>query len=627
MFLRLLAEMKARFEWSEKELKMVGLRRDGRDGEGDGDGGGEETPPTDDTSHLRQQLVRLREDIVLMGRAVDAGWDAAAAADRRLETEVHAAHRNGREEGMEDYLKKMRSLNESIELKEERITLMLVREGDMQQLVKEAKKGELRAVEEGHRTRSEALEAIAILGGSPGTRGGVSEEEHDAVENSLNDAHLEVVRLAEQCDGLLSSLKISRQKNDVMVQLNAALKTQAKANVKVEAKANVAAEGAGILKVPIVSGMEEQIAALKASLSKGTVMWKNNRKDDCFEIYAKACDDALPLLHSAAARNSLLDGVQLGRAQSMGGQKKERGCAVLKKTLERLLYDLLQPPIQSAEEEEETGKYFDQDHQLQIDEDPSIASALSQLDQLSRQEAANQIYCESRSIGGLRPSFAEPLLIGVEDGDGAFSSAQRLPSVPSTLLTRAVNAEARVQVLKRQILDMAREKLARDDEAFELSVVSSMPVFGSVSSVEGSKGEALGLESAQPPSLMSRGITFVNPAEMRKLQRRVRELEAQVTAEAQGPPRGQPEAPSAAGDKKLLRKMKDLQTAHTREVIALEGRAQRAEIELQATSASLSLLVADRDQLRRKVRDSSPTLTLQASSTVHLHIHIHLFVY
>jgi hypothetical protein len=618
--------MKARAEWSENELKMFGSRSAGREEEG------VETTPTDDISHLRQQLDRLREEIVLKGRAVAAGWDAAAAADGRLETEVLAAHRKGKEEGMEDHLKKMRSLNESIELKEERITRMLVREGDMQQMLKEAKRCELWAVEEGQRTRSEALEAMAILWTSPGTRGGVSEEEHDAVHNSLNDAHLEIVRLAEQCDGLFSSLKISRQKNDVMVQLTRAMKNQANENpkekIKAKVKATAGSEGAGLSKVPMAPGMEEHIAALKSSLAKGKVMWKNNKKDECFEIYAKTCEDALPHLHSAAARASLLEGVQLGRAQSMGGQKKERGCAALKKSLERLLFDLLQSPTHSAEEEEEeTERNLNLDQQLQTDEDPSIASALSQLDQLDRQEAANQTYCESRGIGGPSPSSEEPLWTGDGGGDGrgTLSPALRVSSVPSTLLTRAVDAEARVHVLQRQILDMAREKLARDDEAFELSAASSRPVSGSVSAVVGSKEEAVGLESTQPPPLRSRTIAYVNPAEMRKLQRRVRELEAQITAEAQGPQTDRSEAPSAAGVKKLLRKMKDLQTAHARDVVALEGRAQRAEIELQATSASLPLLVADRDQLRTKVRDPAPTLTFQPISTVL--IHFHLIVY
>ena len=565
---------------------MVGLRRGQRDGD--------ELSPTDERLLLEQQVDKLREEIDLKGRAVCSGWDAAAAADERLEVEVCRAFTKGREEGVEEHLAEMLSLNKSIELKEERISLMLVREGDMLRLVREAEKRELRAVEEGQRARIEALEAMAIIGASPGARGMVCEEEYAAVQDCLHDAHLEIVQLSEQCGGLFSSLAVSRQKIDVMVQLKSAMEAHTEANAKAKA-ASVCSEP---VKATMTSAIEGLIAALKTTLSKGTVMWKNNRRDECYEVYSRACDEALPLLHTAATRSPLQEGIQQGRRLSLGRQKKEKekGCTALKKALERLLFDLLQPHIRDAEENAGAERKSDLDELpvLLIEDASAVSGLLNQLDLLNRQEAAISTSCDARSLENPGATFEETALTG--SGSEVLYPAL---SAPSTLLTRTVAAEARVNVLKRQVVDMAREKMARDDEAFELSMASCV-----AGPAGGSKGEAVAPESRQRPGV--RSTSTVSPAEMRKLQRRVRELEAQIAlgAQVQGPIRGQSEAP-AAGDRTLLKKMKDMQSTHTREVMAIEGRAQRMElelIELRVASASQPLIVADRDQLRVQVR-------------------------
>jgi hypothetical protein len=69
-------------------------------------------------------------------------------------------------------------------------------------------------------------------------------------------------------------------------------------------------------------------------------LWKNNRKDECYDLYVKTCEDALNKLRTPQMRNPLIETTTQGKQQ--GAVKKERGAVQLRKAIDRLIADLQQ---------------------------------------------------------------------------------------------------------------------------------------------------------------------------------------------------------------------------------------------------------------------------------------------
>jgi hypothetical protein len=208
-----------------------------------------------------------------------------------LDLDVDKAYRRGKEESQKQYSQDMISLNTSLEVKEIRITEMLVSISFMEKRVKDAEESSKRVIEEGRVARLEAIETIATFGGGGGGGGTSSERELEAARDSLDTAQEEVVLLSEKCDGLTASLLIAKQKCELFEQLVQAAQSSARA-AAANAVAAQAAGGSG------GSGVVELLSMLKADLVKGSALWKNNRKDECFDLYVHTCEAALLKLHS-----------------------------------------------------------------------------------------------------------------------------------------------------------------------------------------------------------------------------------------------------------------------------------------------------------------------------------------
>lgn len=242
--------------------------------------------------------------------------------------------------------------------------------------------------------------------------------------------------LSEKCDELISSLDIARQKGELLEQLVANSQANAKA---AQLQTSVALSRSGGGADGDVNGM---LTTIKDCFTKGAALNKNNKKDACFELYAKTCDDLILLLFTPALRTMMQEGTQQGRAQSMGGTKKERGGVVLKKTLDRLMTDLQQPGTRRIEEEMKR----DSAQQLSAaGEDALIGGLNDQLAILVRQE---------KTIEGRQVKEKQ-----TDDIAGEPSSVKDLPaSNSSSLLQRAKRAEDKVEMLKKQMAAMARDK-------------------------------------------------------------------------------------------------------------------------------------------------------------------------
>jgi hypothetical protein len=337
----------------------------------------------------------------------------------------------------------MKALNASLEIKETRITDIMVNIITMEKKVRDAEDRERKAVEAGRLAWEEAQEAIATFGSGEGGGAG-AERDIEAARDQLDAAQEELVILSGKCDELVTSLDIARQKGELLEQLVANSQANAKAaQQQTSAALTRSGGGAG----GDVNGL---LMTIKDCITKGAVLTKSNRKDACFDLYAKTCDDLILLVCTPALRTLLQEGTQQGRAQSMGGTKKERGTVVLKKTLDRLMTDLQQPETRRMEEEMKRDLT---QQVLEAGEDALISGLNDQLAILVRQEktiAQRETKEERKDVNGL---VAE---------SNVASESSLVESLPvgnsSSLLQRAKRAEEKVETLKNLLAAMAKDK-------------------------------------------------------------------------------------------------------------------------------------------------------------------------
>lgn len=204
-------ELTSRAETAESELK----ERDARELAA--------LSPQEEKTVLKTQINKQRDQIVLKSKAATAGWDAAAKADETVELEVHRAYTKGLKEGKEVTKKDLEGLNKSLEVKEVRITELLVNITNMEKTVKAAKTSEETMRAQMDAMRLEITDAIAAIqavgGGGGGEEGGASSAELESAREALDSAQEELVGLSERCDRLEGELEMARKKNRIYERL------------------------------------------------------------------------------------------------------------------------------------------------------------------------------------------------------------------------------------------------------------------------------------------------------------------------------------------------------------------------------------------------------------------------
>ena len=164
----------------------------------------------------------------------------------------------------------------------------------------------------------------------------------ERARDDLDAAQEEVVVWTEKCDALKESLRVAHDKIEVYEQLVVAANKNAQMRIEqIQAQASAALAGSG--------GLGELLMTVKQTLEKGTKMWKNNQRNEVFDLYLHVCDDAMQALKTPGLLTHLSECTAQGRMQ--GQAKKERGAIVLKKGLDRLLVDLANPEHKRAEDE------------------------------------------------------------------------------------------------------------------------------------------------------------------------------------------------------------------------------------------------------------------------------------
>ena len=180
----------------------------------------------------------------------------------------------------------------------------------------------------------------------------------------------------------------------------------------------------------------------------------------------------------------------------------------------------------------------------------------------------------------------------------------------SSLLKRAKAAESKVEMLKKQLLAAySQPNMQPEGEVSTPSRAAERPARPS----SRAGGAAVNVGYA-------RGA---DPAEIRKLQRTIKDLEGKLNSiESSGG--GADKKALQAAEKQQLKKIKDMEATFRKERAALESRAIKAEGEIEAATASMPLILSERDSLRARVTELSevasevPNLRLQASRGIEL---------
>ena len=532
-------------------------------------------PPDQEALRLRKELAKLTEELVNRSKAVTAGWDAAANAEERAEVELTKAYDKGFKEGSVRVSKDLEQINLSLEEKDIRIQELILKMGEMELTVKEA---EAKIAEADKRAADAALEvsdALITLGASGGDgdaagSGGVAEAEFDRVRAALDDAQEEIVSLQDRVDELTAQAAISEQTIAVYEQLkglsdgktsSSSLARRAAATPltpSASAVATAASDNSG-------SRLTEALIEVKNALQKGTSLWKINtpqKKDEALGLYKTTAESCLKILSAPTLVQPLKEALD-NVGKSLDANK---WAPVLRKALEKLSNDGRVPANIRAEAALSGsggggGSGGGEDKQQEPSTPITKVSTPAVLPASASSGVVRELEVELRSLRAQLNARSKKDMEGEEQ-------QQRLPdSMTGTILKRAQLAEKSVEMLRKQLQNMAREKAKVVAAAGNTDVLTAV--------------------------------------ELRRCQRRIKVLEDQVANGGSGGGGGEAHDRRAQvmADKQNSRKIKELENANKKEMKSLEARATKAESALKEARDLQQPLQEERDSLKARVKD------------------------
>jgi hypothetical protein len=329
----------------------------------------------DEKHQLKTQIVKQRDEIVMKAKAATAGWDAAASSDGRLDNEVEKAYQRGIAEGRQQHNDDMLSLNLAIEKKEERLTELVVQLNSFEAKVREAELAAVKYRQEmedakqetadtvlmftqfnearrGKLTTTETKESVDLQAEGSRLAGGEEDEpaigpsskEYESLKEILDQSQEEVLELADKVDTLQEKLNLCEQRTNVMEQLlvverhrhnqyiekMSTKKTSSQTN-----SSNLPNQSNGAAN----KELQEIATILKASLVRGGALWKSNKKDECYDLYAQMNSTAMNKLANYLDYKKLF-AEAAGSAKAMvtgKSNQKAKAAMVLKKAVEKFL--------------------------------------------------------------------------------------------------------------------------------------------------------------------------------------------------------------------------------------------------------------------------------------------------
>ena len=86
--------------------------------------------------------------------------------------------------------------------------------------------------------------------------------------------------------------------------------------------------------------MSEMITNIKKSIVKGTNLWKDNKRDECFNLYLNLCSSTSDGVYCRALQAPLQAAVNTAHSQA---GNKQKGAVGLRKALDKFLMDTQVP--------------------------------------------------------------------------------------------------------------------------------------------------------------------------------------------------------------------------------------------------------------------------------------------
>jgi chromosome segregation ATPase len=573
----------------------------------------------DEKFQLKNQINKQRDQIIMKAKAATAGWDAAASADEKVEIEIQKAYQRGLKEEKEKHKNDLDSIHSSLEIKETRITELLVDVAEMQRkvvTVDSEKKEMLQQIESLKLEVADAITGIQSIamagsggGGTVGEDGEIvippSQMELDSAREQLDLAQEELVNLMERCDKLEAEVEIARRKNRIFERLsNLTGLTAGKA-------ASVSGGGSGGGGVGSGGGMlstdysrydiDTLINSIKRAITKGTNLWKSNRKDECYDVYLDVCIEATQRLYTEELVKPVRDAVENGKV--LGAANKQRGAVVFRKALDKLLTDTAQPTIRKNEEDAVANLKARQAATIEEQDgnnNEMVSDLMIQLENLEN-SFLEQGYTKdknpsnSNSTGEAKASPRAGMNNNENDGDGVSGSS---------LLQRAKVAESQVVSLRKQLAAVLSATAANNNN----NINQTGPMGGGdVGKRPGTTSQGRQIVAKAVVASAQSGSSSMDAAEARRLNRKIKELEDKLKKanESGGSGGGAGGSAGAAeikamqlAEKQLQKKLKDQETALKRESKQIEMRAVKAENALSKIQGTYNAITQERDTLK-----------------------------
>lgn len=269
-------------------------------------------------------------------------------------------------------------------------------------------------------------------------------------------------------------------------------------------------------------------------------MWNEGKKDECYDLYDATLEDFDKKLKTPALKDPIAPALASGR-----GQAKRRGAVALRKALDTLLAALEDPSNRTTENSAHGSSPSSGTSTPAVVPATTVHPSNKEMDDLRKQ------------LNSLNATTQPSLSSTTREGGGN-----------AMLLKRIKEADAEIAELKRQIAALER------------------------SSGGGMKG----------PTLKSSGNTGADPAEVKALQKKIKELETQLNSGGGGNSAAEKKA-VAAVEKKYEKQAKELEKVTRKEKAALESRVSQLENELNQFTTRCNDAENERDSLRQRVKE------------------------
>lgn len=591
-------ELKERAERAEQDLRD----RDARDIAA--------MSPQDEKAILNKELLKQRDTAIQKAKAATAGWDAAANADEKLDLEIQKSYQRGIREERDRHANDLVATNKALEAKEQRITDLLVSMAEMEKKMhaNEIEKEKMKVAMDNMKLEvADAIAAIDMVGNAANKGGGEggdseaaigpSEAELDAAREQLDQAQEELVSLQERCDRLESELELARKKNRIYDRYAA---VNGLGDMAGGGGASMPQGGGGGSESSRYS-LDDAIAEVKKAILKGTNLWKSNRKDDCYDVYLDACNAAAQRVYTDDLAKPLRDCIEHGRA--VGAMNKQKGAIFFRKGLDKFMADVSSPtaPLRKAEDDAVAGlraKESADASNSAMNKSNTVAHLVNELTALDDSMLAQGYTRENN------PTVAPTSPRGEEKDKAEKESA-------SSLFQRAKAAEAQVVSLKKQMAAIIAATAANTAAVVYVEAPAGgaaaaaagngamAPVAGAAIVPVAGAGAVVGTTAIRAAA--AGGNDGKSAAEVRKLQRKIKDLEAEIAKLNASGGGGASSAEVKAlqqNEKVLQKKLKDADAALKRETKSLEMRATKAENALQKIQSTYDGVVSERDTLR-----------------------------